>query len=101
MARKYHPISASILKYLNGFAKPVAVLDIKTSCCTKLSTKNFYNYLFRLEQQELIAKVGKTAQITEQGRKLLKHLLPEKDGVWKLVIFDIPEKHKYVRSVLR
>jgi phenylacetic acid degradation operon negative regulatory protein len=28
-------------------------------------------------------------------------LAPKKDGVWKLVIFDIPEKHKYVRTVLR
>ena len=31
----------------------------------------------------------------------MSRLSPKKDGVWKLVIFDIPEKHKYVRNVLR
>ena len=41
------------------------------------------------------------ANITGDGKTLLKRTLPAKDGVWKLVIFDIPEKQKYVRAVLR
>ena len=39
--------------------------------------------------------------ITEEGRKMLSRARPDRDGVWKLVIFDIPEKQKYVRTVLR
>jgi len=66
-----------------------------------LSDKDFYNYIFRLERQELIKKTGDSEQITEEGKKLLLRLMPERDGIWKLVIFDIPEKHKYVRVVLR
>ncbi len=101
MARQYHIISVSILEFLSKQAKPIIFSDIKTNCCPKLSGKDFYNYLFRLSQQELITKNEHAAAISEQGKKLLKRLVPERDGVWKLVIFDIPEKHKYVRSVLR
>src|SRR5204862_1937794 len=67
----------------------------------KRSAKNFYTYFFRFHGQEIIDKTDNTAGITEEGRKLLKRLKPAKDGVWKMVIFDIPEKHKYVRTVLR
>lgn len=65
--------------------------------------KDFYNSLFRLEQLALISKSknGSSLSLTEEGRKILSRINPEKDGVWKLVIFDIPEKHKYVRSVIR
>ena len=101
MARKYHPTSTAILKFLSQAAKPVSFSDIKDSCCPKLSGKDFYNYLFRLADQELITKTDDTAAITPDGEKLLKHLLPEKDGIWKLIIFDIPEKHKHIRSILR
>ena len=101
MARRYHPISTAILKFLSGASKPPTFLEIQKNCCPKLSGKDFYNYLFRLEQQDLITKTDNTAAITMEGEKLLKRLAPDKDGVWKLVIFDIPEKHKYVRTVLR
>ena len=101
MARQYNPFTIAILRSLADSGHAMAVADIKTQACPKLSGKDFYNYLFRLQQQELISKTEKTASITEDGKKLLRQLQPAKDGVWKLVIFDIPEKHKYVRSVLR
>ena len=101
MARKYHPTSAAILKFLDQAGKPVIFDEIKLKCGPKISSKDFYNYIFRLAEQELITKAGGMAAITPEGKKLLKRLSPEKDGVWKLVIFDIPEKHKYVRSILR
>jgi DNA-binding transcriptional regulator PaaX len=101
MSRKYNPYSINILKFLAASNQPKTFLHIKEGCGIKLSSKDFYNYLFRLEQQELISKSEKSVTITEEGRKILKQLAPTKDGVWKLVIFDIPEKHKYVRSVLR
>jgi len=101
MARTYHTYSIAILKFLAQKEKPVTFTELNNQICPKLSGKDFYNYLFRLQQQELIAKTDNTAIITDEGQKLLKRLVPEKDGIWKLVIFDIPEKHKYVRTVLR
>jgi DNA-binding transcriptional regulator PaaX len=101
MARNFHPNSVLILKFLADRIKPVSLVELKKSLAPKLSGKDFYNYIFRLTQQELILKSADTAAITEEGRKLLNRLAPKKDGVWKMVIFDIPEKHKYVRTVLR
>jgi len=101
MARVYNPTTVAILKALSGNGQGVALSKVKLQAAPALSSKDFYNYLFRLVSQELISKTGDTATITADGQKLLQRLLPEKDGVWKLVIFDIPEKHKYVRTVLR
>ena len=101
MSRHYHPLSVNILKFLAAQNQPVPLSEIKTEIGAKLSAKDFYNFLFRLTAQDLVNKTGNAAQITADGRQLLARLLPEKDGVWKLVIFDIPEKHKYVRTVLR
>lgn len=101
MARSFHPNSILILKFLADRSKPVALEELKKNAGAKLSGKDFYNYIFRLAGQELILKSGNAAAITEEGEKLLNRLAPKKDGVWKMVIFDIPEKHKYVRTVLR
>jgi DNA-binding transcriptional regulator PaaX len=101
MARKHNPYTIAILKFLSTAANGTKINDIKQACGPKLSAKDFYNYLFRLAEQEYITKNTELAQITEEGSRLLGRLKPAKDGVWKLVIFDIPEKHKYVRSVLR
>lgn len=100
MSRSYNQVSINILKYLSE-KNAGAVVDLKPACAPKLSDKDFYNYIFRLIQQELATKSGNNIKLTEDGKKLLDRLVPQKDGVWKLVIFDIPEKHKYVRSVLR
>ena len=67
--------------------------------------KDFYNTIFRARQIGLIDQTEKGGKIllkiTLEGQKLLNRLEPKRDGVWKIVIFDIPEKQKYVRSVLR
>lgn len=67
--------------------------------------KEFYNNLYRLLKQELLERKdnnkGICLWLTPDGSKLLRRRRPERDGVWKLVIFDIPEKQKYVRVVLR
>ena len=101
MSRVYNRTTIDILAFLSEKSHQVKLKELQTAAGGKLSTKDFYNYLFRLNEQELIEKSGGSVGITEEGVKLLKRLRPEKDGVWKLVIFDIPEKHKYVRTVLR
>lgn len=100
MSRIYNSTTIAILKYLNDKDRAL-IKDLKIAVAPRLDSKDFYNYLFRLQQQELAEKQGSSARITADGKKLLNRLLPEKDGVWKMVIFDIPEKHKYVRTVLR
>ncbi len=70
-------------------------------CGKDLSYKDFYNTLYRLKQQELLSGSNQKLAITPEGQKLLSRHNPTRDGVWKLVIFDIPEKQKYVRVVLR
>lgn len=67
--------------------------------------KSLYNSLYRLVRQEFLERrdnnKGMCFWITEEGAKLINRFCPEKDGIWKLVIFDIPERQKYVRVVLR
>jgi DNA-binding transcriptional regulator PaaX len=70
-----------------------------------ISYKDFYNTLYRMQQQGLIHRRQQGSrlmlEITADGERLLARFHPERDGIWKLVIFDIPEKQKYVRVVLR
>lgn len=101
MSRKYNTTSIAILKFLLDLKAAASLEEIKSACGSKLSAKDFYNYLFRLIQQELVEKSGNGYKITDEGKKIFGRLSPEKDGVWKMVIFDIPEKHKKVRAVLR
>ena len=75
----------------------------------------FSTTLQRLKKQGLVASSGtqKTTRwnITKKGTKLLNkkpslfshidHLLPQKDGVIRLVSFDIPEKQRNKRDWLR
>lgn len=104
MSRIYKDLTLSILKLLSEKQSCYA-RELFKNFRQKIDYKDFYNAIFRLHQQELILKeddAGKILlQITGDGKKLLSRSLPERDGVWKLVIFDIPEKQKYVRTVLR
>jgi len=100
MSRPFNQLTVTLLKYLAEKEK-AALPELRQQCAQRLSGKDFYNYIFRLQQQELVKRIDNKVSITEEGKKLLARLAPLKDGVWKLVIFDIPEKHKYVRSVLR
>lgn len=104
MARIYNKNTLNILSKIsekNHISGKVLYEQFKD----KISYKDFYNTIFRLAEQELILKeddIGELLlKITPDGKKLLVRSNPEKDGIWKLVIFDIPEKQKYVRTVLR
>jgi DNA-binding transcriptional regulator PaaX len=61
--------------------------------------------LFRLSDLGLASKEkvlgGLNVSITAEGQKIFLRNKPVRDGVWKLVIFDIPEKQKKVRQILR
>lgn len=104
MPRILEPATLKILKQIS--ARPnIPIQEIFSLLEKKGPYKEFYNTIFRLAQLELIKKeqrLGKIlVSVTEQGLKTLGRFNPLKDGVWKIIIFDIPEKQKYVRAVLR
>jgi DNA-binding transcriptional regulator PaaX len=65
------------------------------------SKKSVYDTLYRLIAQELVQKVGELYHMTPEGQRLIHTVLKKKDGVWKIVVFDIPESKRYIRNVLR
>ena len=103
MSRPFNPLSIQILKKLS--TKPENFKKLHKELCPQQPYKFFYNAMFRLVSQELVQQIDDhgalLAKITEEGRKLIQRQSPEKDGVCKIVIFDIPEKHKKVRGLLR
>lgn len=104
MARPYNQTSIQILLAISNNPK-TSLKAVYDAVRNRISQKDFYNLLFRFKNQNFITHPNDTtgAQITltKHGQQLLRRLSPERDGIWKLVIFDIPEKQKYVRAVLR
>ena len=63
--------------------------------------KDIYNNLYRLVKQELLFERDKKFVLAPLGAELIHKLNPQKDGIWKIIIFDIPESQRYVRNFLR
>ena len=57
--------------------------------------------IYRLLGQGLIEKFHDSYILTQEGQKVIHIYNPTRDGVWKLIIFDIPETSRYARTVLR
>ncbi|MDR3642555.1 MAG: hypothetical protein P4L74_02915 [Candidatus Doudnabacteria bacterium] len=100
MARIFTPLTLAVLTEVES--RPgISLRELHLKYHPKNPYKELYNTVFRLSELELITKQGGNLDLTDEGRKILHRNLPKRDGVWKLVIFDIPEKQKYVRVVLR
>lgn len=79
----------------------------------EFSTRSFSVILSRLKRQGLVARRGSNRKtlwaITDQGKALLRPTrgedlfedLPPRDGVSRLVIFDIPERERKKRDAVR
>ncbi len=104
MARKYNPQTLAILNYVSQNPE-IKAKDLLSDFKTTAAYKDFYNCIYRLIREGFLQKQvsgnGICLRITNEGLRLLGRHNPKRDGVWKIVIFDIPEKQKYVRSVLR
>jgi DNA-binding transcriptional regulator PaaX len=104
MARIFNQQTLKILKTVSQ-QPGIPASQLFEPFSRSIDYKSFYNTLYRLMQQKLLDRKdtnqGMCLWINEDGIKLINRFHPEKDGVWKLVIFDIPEKQKYVRVVLR
>lgn len=104
MARTFNNNSLKILKIVSE-GTGVRASELFTVFGKAQDYKSFYNNLYRLIKQGLLKKEGdvksSTLLITEEGIRLINRFHPEKDDIWKIVIFDIPEQQKFVRTVLR
>lgn len=83
----------------------------------KIDQRNFNRSLRSLCQQKLLEEIVRpdgtiTLKLTEQGKRqarytdlfgsTIKIKRPKKwDGLWRLIIFDIPEKKRAFRNILR
>jgi len=128
MARKFAKISVDIIKVIavvGLFAIAAQSPNFLMQLSKSLHRKNRYfknNYserqinsaLGRLKRSNMLVlkeKDGKfTVELSEKGKKKiqqitiddLKNKKPEQwDGLWRVVIFDIPERQKYGRAALR
>jgi DNA-binding transcriptional regulator PaaX len=104
MARTLNKQSTEILSGVEG-TPWISTKELYSAAKTKVPYKDFYNNIFRLISLGLLERnennKGIVLALSEDGKKALSRLHPKKDGIWKVVIFDIPEKQKKVRVVLR
>ena len=128
MARKFSKISLDVLKVLavtgiilvaatSPYFVPnlIKVLSKRNNRFSKsYSEKDTKQAMQNLKRSSLVIfkeKDGKfSIELTEKGKRVLKEIdiseLKNKkpsqwDGLWRIVIFDIPEGKKYGRSALR
>lgn len=104
MARIFSALTLAILSEVDS--RPgISLRELHAKHHPTKLYKEIYNTAFRLAELELVAKQntghGICLAVTEEGEKILRLSAPKRDGVWKLVIFDIPETQKYVRVILR
>lgn len=100
MSRQISSKTLAILQSIkNGQCKTLH--EIYNSHFQEKNRKAAYNTLYRLVGLGLLEHHNQTLYISHDGAALIHKLNPKKDGVWKLIIFDIPEKQKSVRNFLR
>lgn len=94
----------------NGSRRFKSVLSPFDTYPRRVSRRTFEVLLSRLKKQGLIERVGRGSvtkwRLTREGRQRVaqtrKHgPLPRKDGVGRLVIFDIPETERQKRKAVR
>lgn len=123
MARSYSGIAKDVLLYLAiagivavAATSPYFLLGFLKQLGKKPSEKKKLQEAFkRLRTSRLIIRREKEdgtflVELTEAGKRKVKeirlqNLSPQKpsrwDGIWRIVIFDIPNKKKVVREVFR
>jgi CRISPR-associated endonuclease Cas2 len=104
MARTLSKLSKDILNSLEN--QPSLTLEnFYSRFSADFEKKEIYNTLFRLISQELLQTTSngknKTFSLSADGKKAMFKHNPKRDGVWKIIIFDIPESKRAVRNFIR
>ncbi len=100
MSRPLSRLSLSILKYLDKYE--VAMFhELKRFYVIGKNAKRVYDSVFRLDRAGLITLTRSGYTLTPKGAQIIDKTFPKRDGIWKIVIFDIPERRRKVRAFLR
>lgn len=100
MPRPLSPLSKQILIALKEHG-PLMLHQIYGKFDGDESKKKIYDTLFRLSGQGLIEFADDRYELAEEAEVLLHTIDKKRDGVWKIIIFDIPESKRQVRNVIR
>lgn len=102
MPRAHSTLSRAIL---NNIGEGVLLNKLFRIFEVEFERKVVYDCLFRLEQQGLIVfnreEKNPNVILTADGTGTLTRLVPVRDNMWKIVIFDIPETKRNIRNTLR
>ncbi len=100
MPRPLSELSRHILILLNDKG-PLMLHKLYELCPNDSSKKKVYDTVFRLTGQGLVDLSNDRYSISEDGKILIHTIDKKRDGVWKIILFDIPETKRQVRNVLR
>jgi DNA-binding transcriptional regulator PaaX len=100
MPRPLSELSRHMLVLLSNKG-PLMLHQLYELCPTETSKKKVYDTLFRLTGQGLVDLKDDRYSITDDAAILIHTIDKKRDGVWKIIIFDIPETKRQVRNVLR
>ncbi|HYF05902.1 MAG TPA: CRISPR-associated endonuclease Cas2 [Patescibacteria group bacterium] len=103
MARKHTDLSLELLEFIKK--RGTLKYSLLSQNYKGLKRKKVYDSLYRMVRQGYIEQFEKSGdsyiRLSSSGDRLLHTKSPRKDGIWKLIIFDIPEKHRKIRNSLR
>jgi len=100
MPRPLSELSRHILILLNDKG-PLMLHQLYELCPNETSKKKVYDTMFRLTGQGLVELANDRYSISEEGKILIHTIDKKRDGIWKIILFDIPETKRSVRNVLR
>ncbi|MBP9686733.1 MAG: hypothetical protein KBD66_02955 [Candidatus Doudnabacteria bacterium] len=102
MSRNHSTLSLEILSAVS--TKEISISDLYPRLDPVYRRKQVYDAIFRLEGQGLLEYVNparSVVRVTQDGLAVLSTRRPTRDGIWKIVIFDIPESQRQIRTVVR
>ena len=100
MPRPLSQFSQEILLHLQDTG-PQMLHQLYEKFEDRANKKKIYDTMFRLTTQGVVNLVNDRYEVSDEANILLHTIAKERDGVWKMVIFDIPEKKRQVRNVIR
>lgn len=100
MPRPLSQFSQEILLYLQDKG-PQMLHQLYEQFDVKASKKKIYDTMFRLVTQGVVNLQSDRYRVSSEASILMHTISKERDGIWKMVIFDIPETQRHVRNVIR
>jgi DNA-binding transcriptional regulator PaaX len=100
MSKPLSYLSREILVYLDSSGR-VTLHELYNAHGQAKTKKTIYDTIYRLKVQGLVVLTKSGYEISLEGAAVIHSYFPKKDGIWKLIIFDIPESKRPVRTFLR